>query len=89
MILLGRGDSRKYFVRLKHYTLNEFTVECNGWEASPDVIAAGDVTWIKDNIEALKVLKIPILTRKVPVLERFKNEIDFIELPNEIGRAHV
>lgn len=84
MILLGRGDSRKYFVRLKHYTLNEFTVECNGWQASPDVIAAGDVTWIKDNIEALKVLKIPVLTRKVPVLERFSNEIDFIELPNDV-----
>jgi hypothetical protein len=83
MILLGRGDSRKNFKNLKHFTLNEFTIECNGWESSPDVIAAADCTWIKDNLAALKTLKIPILTRDWPYLNNIEG-IDFIRLPNEV-----
>ena len=83
MILLGKGDSRKYFRNLKHYTLNEFTIECNGWEASPDVIAAGDCTWIKDNVKALQTLKIPVLTRHFPFLSSITG-VKFIQLPNDV-----
>lgn len=85
MILLGKGDSRKSFKNLKHYTLTDFTVECNGWEASPDVIAAADCTWIKDNIEALKTLKIPVMTRDWPFLKNIEG-VEFITLPIDITK---